>query len=103
VLAATRWAATEADVLDADREQRYADLDACRARRWARRCRCRPARLAGRPTLAGAPSAAQADGFEQLGWSVDLAATAEGWIDRPPRVAAGHRAARALEKVGRAP
>jgi len=35
--------------------------------------------LAGRP-WAGAPHAMGADGFEQLGWQVDLSRRAEGWI-----------------------
>jgi outer membrane lipoprotein LolB len=45
--------------------------------------------LRGRP-WPGAPSAASAAGFEQLGWRIDLSRIAEGWVlaarERAPAV-----------------
>jgi tetratricopeptide (TPR) repeat protein len=78
-MAATRWSAAEAVLDTGQGETRYADLERCRARRWARPCRCAPARLAGRPALAGRASGAGRR-LRAAGLAVDWR-QAEGWIE----------------------
>ena len=91
VLAATRWSATEVVLDTGQGPTRYADLETLSrdALGEALPLRAFPDWLAGRP-WPGAPSAAQADGFEQLGWNVSLAAYGSGRLEAvraaPPKV-----------------
>jgi outer membrane lipoprotein LolB len=90
-LATTRWGADGAVLDTGQGETRYADLDALSrdALGEALPLRALPDWMAGRP-WPGAPSVAQSAGFDQLGWSVSLAAFGEGRIEavraEPPRV-----------------
>jgi outer membrane lipoprotein LolB len=82
VLAATRWSAAEV-VLDTGQGPiRYADLESLSrdALGEALPLRAFPDWLAGRP-WPGAPSSAQADGFEQMGWAVSLTGFAVGRLE----------------------
>ncbi|MFO1326494.1 MAG: lipoprotein insertase outer membrane protein LolB [Rubrivivax sp.] len=90
-IAQARWSASEA-LLDTGRgEQRYDDLESLSrdALGEVLPLRALPSWLAGRP-WDRAPHEARAGGFDQLGWSVNLAGRAEGRIDAvrsaPPRV-----------------
>ena len=80
-IAAAQWAPGHATLRRAEGERSFADLDAL-----ALDALGEPVPLAALPDwLAGrawgaAPSSANAVGFEQLGWSVDLSARAEGRI-----------------------
>lgn len=91
LLAATRWSATEVVLDTGQGETRYADLETLSQQTLGEvlPLRAFPDWLAGRP-WAGAPSTSQADGFQQLGWSVSLAGLADGRVDAvraaPPRV-----------------
>ena len=82
VLASTRWSAQGAVLETGQGQTRYADLDTLSREALGEvlPLRAFPDWLAGRP-WAGAPSAAQAQGFEQLGWQVSLTALADGRID----------------------
>ncbi|MCC6853029.1 MAG: outer membrane lipoprotein LolB [Rubrivivax sp.] len=80
-IAAARWAPGRATLRRAEGERSFTDLDAL-----ALDALGEPVPLAALPDwLAGrawsaAPSSANATGFEQLGWSVDLSARAQGRI-----------------------
>jgi outer membrane lipoprotein LolB len=91
MLAEVRWQPGSAELQDAQGQRGYAGLDAL-----AQDLLGEPLPLAaliewlrGRP-WAGAPSAKQDDGFEQLGWRVALAGFAQGLVaatrDRAPAV-----------------
>ncbi len=80
-MATARWAPGLALLDDGQGEQAYDSLAALsrQALGEALPLEALPDWLAGRP-WAGAPHVAAADGFEQLGWQVDLSRRAEGWI-----------------------
>ncbi|MBZ8139647.1 outer membrane lipoprotein LolB [Rubrivivax gelatinosus] len=82
VVAAARWAPGEAVLTTADGETRYGGLDELSQQALGETLplAALPDWLAGRP-WSGAPHAATARGFEQLGWNVDLARRDEGWIE----------------------
>ncbi|MDP1693457.1 MAG: outer membrane lipoprotein LolB [Burkholderiaceae bacterium] len=87
--AQARWRPGLAEFITSEGTSRFADLDALAENllgeslplaalvEWLR----------GRP-WPGAPSAARDNGFEQLGWRIDLSRLAEGWVlagrDRTP-------------------
>jgi outer membrane lipoprotein LolB len=91
LVASARWAAGEAVLTTPEGEQRFADLDGLSrtALGEALPLAALPDWLAGRP-WAGAPNTRSADGFEQLGWQVQLTRRAEGWVEArraaPPAV-----------------
>lgn len=91
-LAAARWSPTEAVLSTSDGERRFDSLDELsrQALGEALPLAALPDWLAGRP-WPGAPHRATEEGFEQLGWRVDLSQRKQGWIaaDRaaPPAVA----------------
>jgi outer membrane lipoprotein LolB len=80
-LASARWSPGEATLRTADGETRHADLASL-----ARQALGEPLPLQALPdwlqgrAWAGAPSAPVAGGFEQLGWTLDLARWAEGFV-----------------------
>lgn len=84
-LAAAYWGPGEARLVTPQGERRFADLEALsvEALGEALPLRALPDWLQGRP-WPGAPSrasdVAQPRGFEQLGWSVDLARFNTGWL-----------------------
>jgi outer membrane lipoprotein LolB len=90
-LAAARWAPGEAWLTTPAGQSRYADLDALArdALGEALPLQALPDWLAARP-WPGAGFRPLAEGFEQLGWSIDLAGFRDGRIDAvresPPRV-----------------
>lgn len=91
LLAETRWSPTEALITTPEGQRRFDDLDSL-ARELlgeALPLRALPDWLAGRP-WPGAPSRPTHDGFEQLGWQVQVARLAEGLVearrDAPPAV-----------------
>lgn len=90
-LATARWAHGLAVLDDGRGEQAYDSLAALsqQALGEALPLEALPDWLAGRPWT-GAPHSAGADGFEQLGWQVDLSRRAEGWVamqrSSPPAV-----------------
>lgn len=81
-LAHARWAPGQVRLETADGERRYDSLDelAREALGEALPLAALPDWLAGRP-WAGAPHSPAAEGFEQLGWQVQLARRAEGHIE----------------------
>ena len=91
LVAAARWAPGVASLTTPDGEQRYADLDSLSrsALGEALPLAALPDWLAGRP-WSGASHTTSAEGFEQLGWQVQLARRAEGWVEArraaPPAV-----------------
>lgn len=90
-LAQARWTPTDAMLDTGQGEVRYADLESLsrQALGEALPLRALPDWLAGRP-WADAPSVGRDGGFEQLGWSVRLAAFGDGRVEAvresPPRV-----------------
>jgi outer membrane lipoprotein LolB len=94
-LAAAYWGPGEARLVTAQGERRFADLEALsfEALGEALPLRALPDWLRGRP-WPGAPSRSsdvtQPPGFEQLGWTVDLARFDAGWLQarrsKPPVV-----------------
>ena len=95
VLAQARWSGRQAWLTTSQGETAYPDLDALTQEMLGERLPVAALFdwLRGRP-WAGAPSRANAapagPGFQQLGWSVDLARVDEGWISaqraQPPTV-----------------
>lgn len=90
--AQAHWRSGSAELVTSDGTRSFSDLDAL-----AQELLGEPLPLAalidwlrGRPWL-GAPSLPVEAGFEQLGWRVDLARFADGWVqarrDRAPAVA----------------
>lgn len=90
-IAAARWAPGEVRLQTNEGERRYASLDdlARDALGEPVPLQALPHWLRGQP-WPGAPVVSQADGFEQLGWALDLSRRAEGFIvavrTRPPAV-----------------
>ena len=90
-LASARWSPGEATLRRSDGETRHPDLDALSRQAFGESLplQALPDWLRGRP-WPGAPSRAVDGGFEQLGWTLDLARQAEGLIaarrDTPPAV-----------------
>ena len=90
-VAQARWAPGLAVLDTADGERRFDTLDALSRQVLgeAMPLAALPDWIAGRPWPA-APHSARDDGFEQLGWSVQLARRADGWIEAsreaPPAV-----------------
>lgn len=80
-IAQARWAPGEAVLANSDGERVYGDLDALSRDALGESVPLSALFdwLHGRP-WAGAPSRDTSAGFEQLGWEVDLARKAEGWI-----------------------
>jgi len=84
-LAQARWSPGSAKLVTPQGERQFADLDALSLEAFgeALPLRALPDWLRGRP-WAGAPSRSVADaaapGFEQLGWTIDLARFDEGWL-----------------------
>lgn len=85
-LAQARWAPGEARLVTPQGEQRFDDLEALSVKSLgeALPLRALPDWLRGRP-WPDAPSrtlrGAAAPGFEQLGWTIDLARFDAGWLD----------------------
>lgn len=90
-LAAARWSPSQAVLETPGRRDTFASLDALaeQALGEALPLAALPDWLDGRP-WPGAPSRSLADGFEQLGWQIDLKRVAERWIEarraEPPAV-----------------
>lgn len=90
-LAAARWSPTEAVLATADGERAFASLDEMALATLGERVplAALPDWVAGRP-WSGAANRRSAEGFEQLGWQVDLSRQADGRIaarrDAPPVV-----------------
>jgi len=90
-LAAARWAPGQALLDTPAGRQDFASLDelSLQALGEVVPLAALPDWLAGRP-WAGAAHRASANGFEQLGWRVDLARLSDGWVvatrDTPPAV-----------------
>ncbi len=90
-VASARWAPGSAVLASSDGEQRFATLDALSrgALGEAMPLAALPDWLAGRP-WPGAPHQSSADGFEQLGWQVQLTRRQQGFIEArraaPPSV-----------------
>jgi outer membrane lipoprotein LolB len=90
-LASARWSPTEAVLATAEGERRFPSLDEMAMASLGERVplAALPDWVAGRPWQ-GATSHRSPDGFEQLGWSVDVSRHAEGRIaarrDAPPVV-----------------
>ena len=82
VVAAARWSPDAAELVTSDGTRRYTDLDTLAQDTLgeALPLRALPSWLHGRP-WPGAPRRDTADGFEQLGWQVDLARYADGWLE----------------------
>ncbi len=91
LVAQTRWSATEVVLSTPDGTRRFDDLDSLSRETLgeALPLRALPDWLAGRP-WGGAPSRVRDDGFEQLGWQVQVAQLSEGLLvarrDAPPAV-----------------
>ena len=92
--AQARWARGEATLKSGDKETRYPDLDSLAEEALGERIPIAALFdwLRGRP-WSGATSAPRSDGapgFEQLGWRINLARTAERWVEAerstPPAV-----------------
>lgn len=81
-MATARWAPGLAWLDNGDGEYTFDDLETLSRRALGESLplAALPDWLSGR-TWPGAPHAATAMGFEQLGWQVDLARRAEGWIE----------------------
>ena len=77
--AQVRWSPAAVSLLTADGESHFATLDDLSLSALGEQVPlvALPDWLAGRP-WAGAPALARADGFQQLGWSVDLSGHAQG-------------------------
>jgi outer membrane lipoprotein LolB len=90
-LAQARWQPGEVRLVTAEGERRHADLDTMLRELFGQALPLAALFdwLRGRP-WSGAPSQATDAGFEQLGWRVDLARHAEGWVllqrTQPPAV-----------------
>ena len=90
-LAAARWAPGTASLRTSEGERSYDDLDALsrQALGESMPLAALPDWLGGRP-WSGAAHRLQPGGFEQLGWRVQTARLAEGWIEAtrhaPPAV-----------------
>lgn len=90
-LGEAQWAPGEAVLVAPQGRTRYADLDALSRDALGEPLplQALPDWLAGRP-WPGAPSQGTAEGFEQLGWRIDLQGMAEGSLvavrARPPAV-----------------
>ena len=91
LIAVATWTPDQARLATPEGTQTYPDLDALsrQALGEALPLRALPDWLAGRPWR-GAASQVATSGFEQLGWQVDLARFADGWVDarrnEPPAV-----------------
>jgi len=91
LLAAARWSPGEAVLSTPGRQTRFADLDALSREALGEvlPLQALPDWLGGRP-WPGAPSSPAGEGFEQLGWRVNLAGHRDGWVeavrDAPPVV-----------------
>lgn len=81
-VATARWAPGQAVLQTPEGEQRFTDLDELSRRALGESLplAALPDWLAARP-WPGAGHTAGAEGFEQLGWQVQLARRAEGWIE----------------------
>jgi outer membrane lipoprotein LolB len=81
VLAQARWAGQRAWLATSQGETAYPDLDSLTQEMLGERLPVAALFdwLRGRP-WPGAPSRAVEGGFEQLGWSIDLARFGEGWV-----------------------
>ena len=88
LIAVATWTPDQARLATPEGTQTYPDLDALsrQALGEALPLRALPDWLAGRPWR-GAASQASPSGFEQLGWQVDLARFADGWVDARRSVA----------------
>jgi outer membrane lipoprotein LolB len=75
------WRPGQADLLTSEETRRYADLDALALDLFGETLPLSALIdwLRGKP-WPGAPDAATADGFEQLGWRIDLSRFAQGWV-----------------------
>ncbi|MGC4076830.1 MAG: outer membrane lipoprotein LolB [Rubrivivax sp.] len=82
IVATARWAPGEAVLTTSDGSTRYGGLDELsrEALGEAMPLAALPDWLAGRP-WPGAPSQPTARGFEQLGWTIDLARRGDGWVE----------------------
>ena len=82
IVATARWAPGEAVLTTADGSTRYAGLDELsrEALGEALPLAALPDWLAGRP-WPGAASQPTARGFDQLGWTIDLARRDDGWVE----------------------
>jgi len=80
-LARARWQPGEVWLVTAEGERRHADLDTMVRELWGEALPLAALFdwLRARP-WPGAPSEAGAGGFSQLGWQVDVARHAEGWV-----------------------
>lgn len=91
LLAQTRWSPREVVLDTPDGQRRYDDLDSLSRDTLGEvlPLRALPDWMAGRP-WAAAPSRARDDGFEQLGWHVQVSQIADGQLvarrDAPPVV-----------------
>ena len=76
------WSAERVRLRTSEGERLYPDLDSLAAEALGERVPLAALFdwLRGRP-WPGAPSSAQAGGFAQLGWAVDLTRRSEGWIE----------------------
>ncbi len=87
--AQARWRPGLAELITSEGTRRFADLDALAENLLGESLPLAALAewLRGRP-WPGAPSAARDNGFEQLGWHIDLSRLAEGWVlagrDRAP-------------------
>ena len=81
-VASARWAPGLALLDDGQGERRFDSLAALAQQVLGESLplQALPDWLAGRP-WPGAPHAVAGDGFEQLGWQIDLARRNEGWIE----------------------
>ena len=80
-VAAARWAPGRASLVTADGEARYPDLPSLARDALGEPVplQALPDWLAGRP-WPGSPSRPLAHGFEQLGWTLDLAGWGQGFL-----------------------
>lgn len=91
LIAVATWAPDQARLATPDGTKVYGDLDELSRRALGESLplRALPDWLAGKP-WPGATNQPLASGFEQLGWRVDLARFADGWVearrDEPPVV-----------------
>ena len=98
--AQARWRPGSAELITAETTRSFADLDALAQALLGEALPLAALIdwLRGRP-WPGAPSAASAVGFEQLGWRIDLSRMAEGWVlaarERAPAVSVRARLERA--------
>jgi outer membrane lipoprotein LolB len=90
-MALARWSPSAVSLLTADGEARFPNLDDLALRAFGERVplAALPDWLAGRP-WPGAAAQPRTDGFDQLGWSVDLSRRADGRLaaqrSAPPAV-----------------